>query len=332
MSEGGGGTGRLSLTSVTHVFRDRARELRFRDYGIVVTFLILFVSLSFASNVFFTQTNLLNILDQNAPYGIIACAQTIVIIGGGFDLSVGAMFALGGVVAAQTEPHIGVWESMVVGSLMGLGLGLVNGLLITVGRVNAFIATLASSFMFYGLGEVMTNGFLVTIINPHFSELGNDGFEGVKYSIWLFFAVAVICWFLIDRTTLGRYIYAVGGNAEAARLSGIRVNVIRVTSFAICGLASGIAGVLVASRISQGQANTGSDFTLTTIAAVVIGGTSILGGEGAIWRSVLGILLLAMIGNGFNLLNVNPIYQQIVEGAIIVAAVAFDAWSRSPGD
>ena len=310
----------------------RVRGVRLRDYGIVASFLALFIALSVVSNVFFTKTNLLNILDQNAPIAIIACAQTIVIVGGGFDLSVGAMFALGGVAAAQTVPHVGVWQSLVVGSLFGLGLGICNGLLITVGRVNSFIATLASSFMFYGLGQVMTNGFLISVTKPSFADLGNDGLAGIKYSIWLMLAVFVCATFLLDHTTLGRYVYAVGGNAEAARLSGIRVNVIRVTTFALCGLASGVAGVLVASRISQGQANTGSDYTLTTIAAVVIGGTSILGGEGAIWRSMLGVYLLAMIGNGFNLLNVNPIYQQIVEGAIIVIAVALDAWSRRPGD
>ena len=310
----------------------RAVATGLRDYGIVVFFLGLFAALSLLSNVFFSKTNFLNILDQTAPAAIIACAMTLVIIGGGFDLSVGAVFALGGVVAAQTAPHIGVWEGMVVGSLFGLGLGIVNGLLITVGRINSFIATLASSFMFYGLGQVMTNGFLVTVTKPSFADLGNNGFAGVKYSIWLFAAVAVCAAVILSRSTLGRYIFAVGGNAEAARLAGIRVNAIRVTTFALSGLAAGIAGVLVASRISQGEADTGTDLTLTTIAAVVIGGTSILGGEGAVWRSVLGVLLLALIGNGFNLLNVNPVYQQIVEGGIIVLAVAFDSWSRRSGE
>jgi len=303
-----------------------------RDYGIVVFFLGLFIALSFLSNVFFTKTNILNILDQTAPAGIIACAMTIVIIGGGFDLSVGAIFALGGVVAAQTAPHIGVWEGMVVGALFGLGLGIFNGLLITVGRINSFIATLASSFIFYGLGQVLTNGFLVSESNPAFLALGNNKFAGIKYSIWLFAAVALCCTLILNRSTLGRYVFAVGGNAEAARLAGIRVNIVRISTFALTGLAAGIAGVLVASLIGQGQADTGSDLTLTTIAAVVIGGTSILGGEGAVWRSVLGVLLLAMIGNGFNLLNVNPVYQQIVEGAIIIFAVAFDSWSRRGGE
>jgi ribose transport system permease protein len=303
-----------------------------REYGIVVFFVALFIILSLLSNVFFTKTNLLNILDQTAPAGIIACAMTIVIIGGGFDLSVGAIFALGGVVAAQTAPHIGVWEGEIVGALFGLGLGVVNGLLVTVGRINSFIATLASSFMFYGLGQVMTNGFLVSDASPSFAALGNNSFEGVKYSIWLFLAVAICATFVLTRTTLGRYVFAVGGNAEAARLAGVRVNVVKITTFALTGLAAGIAGVLVASLISQGQADSGSDLTLTVIAAVVIGGTSILGGEGAVWRSVLGVLLLALIGNGFNLLNFNPIYQQIVEGAIIVLAVGFDSWSRKSGE
>lgn len=303
-----------------------------RDYGIVVFFLALFTALSLLSNVFFSKTNFLNILDQTAPAGIIACAMTLVIIGGGFDLSVGAIFALGGVVAAQTAPHIGIWESMIVGSLFGCGLGIVNGLLITVGRINSFIATLASSFMFYGLGQVMTNGFLVSVPDPSFAALGNNSFAGIDYSIWLFAAVALCSTIILSRSTLGRYIFAVGGNAEAAKLTGIRVNVVRVTTFALSGLAAGIAGVLVASRISQGQADSGADLTLTTIAAVVIGGTSILGGEGAVWRSVLGVLLLALIGNGFNLLNINPVYQQIVEGAIIVLAVAFDSWSRRAGE
>ena len=323
----GDGDARRGVVSVS-----RAVAGGLRDYGIVVFFLGLFTALSLLSNVFFSKTNFLNILDQTAPAAIIACAMTLVIIGGGFDLSVGAVFALGGVAAAQTAPHIGVWESMVVGSLFGLGLGVVNGLLITVGRINSFIATLASSFMFYGLGQVMTNGFLVTVTKPSFQELGNNGFAGIKYSIWLFAAVALCSALILTRSVLGRYIFAVGGNAEAARLAGIRVNVIRVTTFALSGLAAGIAGVLVASRISQGEADSGSDLTLTTIAAVVIGGTSILGGEGAVWRSVLGVLLLALIGNGFNLLNVNPVYQQIVEGAIIVLAVAFDAWSRRSGE
>jgi ribose transport system permease protein len=301
---------------------------RLREYGIVVSVAILFVLLSFESDVFLTKTNLLNMLDQMAPAAIIACAQTLVIIGGGFDLSVGAMFAIAGVAATQLVPHLGVWPSLIVGALCGLGLGLVNGLFVTVLGINPFIATLASSFMYYGIAEVMTGGYLVTVENPNFATLGNSGFIGIKYSIWLMLAAAVAATITLRRTKVGRYIFAIGGNAEAARLSGVRVNVVRASTFALCGLATGAAGVLAASRISQGQADVGSEYTLVTIAAVVIGGTSILGGEGAVWRSVMGVFLLTMIGNGFNLLNINPIYQQIVEGGIIVLAVAIDSLAR----
>jgi ribose transport system permease protein len=301
---------------------------RLREYGIVVSVAILFVLLSFESDVFLTKTNLLNMLDQMAPAAIIACAQTLVIIGGGFDLSVGAMFAIAGVAATQLVPHLGVWPSLIAGALCGLGLGLVNGLFVTVLGINPFIATLASSFMYYGIAEVMTGGYLVTVENPGFATLGNSGFIGIKYSIWLMLAAAVAATITLRRTKVGRYIFAIGGNAEAARLSGVRVNVVRASTFALCGLATGAAGVLAASRISQGQADVGSEYTLVTIAAVVIGGTSILGGEGAVWRSVMGVFLLTMIGNGFNLLNINPIYQQIVEGGIIVLAVAIDSLAR----
>jgi ribose transport system permease protein len=299
-----------------------------REYGIVVSVVFLFALLSVESNVFLTQRNLLNILDQMAPAGIIACAQTLVIIAGGFDLSVGAMFAISGVAATQLVPHIGPWPSLVVGALCGLGLGTVNGIFVTVLGINAFIATLASSFMFYGVAQVMTGGYLITVTDPAFARLGNGDFLGAKYSVWMLLATALAATVTLRRTKIGRSVFAIGGNAEAARLSGVRVNLVRAATFALCGLATGAAGVLAASRISQGQADVGSEYTLVTIAAVVIGGTSILGGEGAVWRSVMGVFLLFMIGNGFNLLNINPIYQQIVEGGIIVLAVAVDTLAR----
>jgi ribose transport system permease protein len=301
---------------------------RFREYGILLSAGALFVVLSIKSNVFLTRTNLLNMCDQMAPAGIIACLQTFVIIAGGFDLSVGAMFAIAGVTSTKLVASLGVWPALVIGALAALGLGIVNAILVTVFGMNAFIATLASSFMFYGLAQVMTGGYLITISDPEFATLGNGELFGLKYSIWLLLVVFVLSTITLQRTRLGRYIFAIGGNAEAARLSGVRVNAVRAATFALCGLAAGIAGVLAASRISQGQADVGNEYTLTTIAAVVIGGTSILGGQGAVWRSVMGVFLLIMIGNGFNLLNIDPIYQQIVQGAIIVFAVSLDTLAR----
>ena len=298
------------------------------DYAVLLTFVVLFVALSIASPAFLTTRNLFNILDQSAPVGIIACAATLVIIAGGFDLSAGAIFALAGVMAANLANATNPTTGMLVALLMATGLGLFNGLLVSGFQINPFVATLATGMMIRGLAVVITSGFLVTVADERYTIIGREAFLGVKYSVWLFAAFAAICGFLLSRTKLGRHIYAVGGNAEAARLSGIRVGWVKALTFGISGFAAGLAGLIASSRVSTGQADAGSLIELTAIAAVVIGGTSIAGGEGAIWRTIVGILLLALIGNGFNMLRVEPFYQDIVKGAIIVVAVAVDAWSK----
>jgi ribose transport system permease protein len=308
---------------------DRLRGASIRDFGIVVGFVVLFLVLSFSSDAFLTSRNLLNVLDQSAAVGIIACGATMVIIAGGFDLSVGAIFAVSGVVAAlvaneAASPVLGIAAGVASGALFGL----LNALLVTLGRVNAFVATLASSIMLRGLGLLLTSGMIVTVPMLGFQSLAQNKLVGVKYSVWVLVAFIAVTWFLLSRTAFGRYVYAVGGNAEAARLSGLRVEVIRGATFVLSGLSAGVAGVIVASRTGSAQADAGAGLELSAIAAAVIGGTSVMGGEGAIWRTVLGVLLLAMITNGSNLLNMNPTYQQILTGAIIVVAVSFDAWSR----
>jgi ribose transport system permease protein len=299
-----------------------------RDYGIVVSFAALFITLSVTSDVFLSQANMLNVLDQSAAVGLMAVGGTLVIIAGGFDLSVGATFALAGVVAAKAatvmEPH---WAYL-LGALVGLGIGILNGVLTTVGRINPLVATLASSIIIRGVALVATGGFLVSVTDPDFTKLGQGKIGSIHYSILIWALFAGIGAFMLARSVSGRYIYASGGNPEAARLSGIRVGVVRTAAYAVSGLSAGIAGVLVTSRVATGQADAGVGIELAVIAAIVIGGTSIMGGEGAIWRSVLGVLLLSMIGNGFNLLGVNPIYQQILQGGIILTAVAVDAWAR----
>ncbi len=303
------------------------RSVSLRDYGIVFSVVLLCVILSLASPVFLTPTNILNILDQNTPVAIIAIAGTFVIIGGSFDLSVGAIFALSGAIAAIVANSYGTVPGLAAGMVTGCLIGIVNGLLVTVGRIHSFIATIATQTVVYGLAQVITGGYLITVSDPSFAVLGNASLAGIHDTVWVFLAVAVAGWFLLVRTSYGRYVFAIGGNQEAARFSGIRVNLLRATTFAMSGLASGLAGVLVASRISQGEPGSGTDLTLTAIASIVIGGTSIMGGEGAVWRTLLGVLLLALIGNGFNLLNFSTTYQQMAQGLIIIGAVSVDAWS-----
>lgn len=307
----------------------RARVLlAFRDYGIVVSFLVLFVVLSVASSSFFNATNFANILDQSAPLGIIACAGTLVIIAGGFDLSVGAIYATTGIVAAQLVPHVGVVAALLLSVLIGMGLGAANGGLIIGGRFNSFIGTLATQYMIFGLSLILTGGLIVTVADKSFTTLGRGDFLGLAYSVYVWLAFAIACGVLLALTRFGRYVYAAGGNPEAARLSGIPVGFVKAATFAVSGLAAGVAGVIVASRVQSGAPNVGVGLEFSAIAAIAIGGTSILGGAGAVWRTVLGVLLLALIGNGFNLLNISPMYQQIVQGAIILMAVGIDAWAR----
>lgn len=301
---------------------------RLTDYGVVISCLVMLVVLSLASDRFLTTTNFLNILDQQSGLLIIGAGVTFVIIAGGFDLSVGATFALCGVIAAEvaikTSPTVG----LIVGPLCGLAIGTANGLLVTVGRINSFIATLATSMIISGAALAVTGGFLVTVDDPAFERLGRGELGGIKYSIILAAIVIAIFSFTLAKSTFGRYVYASGGNREAATFSGIRVNLIRIVTFALAGLCAGIASMISVSRVATAQADTGAGLELIAIAAVVLGGTSILGGEGAVWRTVLGVLLLAMIGNGFTLLKFDPVYQQIFRGTLIVAAVAVDAWAR----
>jgi ribose transport system permease protein len=229
---------------------------------------------------------------------------------------------------AFNSTGLGLWPSLILGAVVGLGFGLGNGLLITLGRVNAFIATLATSIIINGLGQVVTHGNLVSVASERFTTLGLGTLWGVNYPVFVWFGFAGICGFLLSRTAFGRYVYAAGGNAEAARLSGVRVNVVRATTFAISGLAAGIAGVILVSEVQTAQWNANTGIEFDAITAIVLGGTSLLGGEGAIWRSVLGAFFLQMIGNGFNLLGTTPELQYVIKGLILAAAVSLDAWAR----
>jgi ribose transport system permease protein len=301
-----------------------------RDYGVVVAFIGLFITLSASSPVFLTWQNMKNLGFQTAPVGIIAVGGTLVFIAGGFDLSVGAISGFSGIMAAKAfnSTALGLWPSLILGALVGLGFGLGNGLLITLGRVNAFIATLATSIIINGLGQVVTHGNLVSVSSERFTTLGLGTLWGINYPVFVWFGFAGICGFLLSRTAFGRYVYAAGGNPEAARLSGVRVNVVRATTFAISGLAAGIAGVILVSEVQTAQWNANTGIEFDAITAIVLGGTSLLGGEGAVWRSVLGAFFLQMIGNGFNLLGTTPELQYVIKGVILAAAVSLDAWAR----
>jgi ribose transport system permease protein len=301
-----------------------------RDYGVLFSAVGLIVLLAIVSPPFRTVTNQLNLLDQWSAIGIIACGSTVCIIAGGFDLSVDAIYALSGVIAAWTIVHTG---SALLGFVLGIGsgivMGLFNGLLVTYGGINPFVATIASSVAFLGIAQLITRGSVISVSDRSFSSVGLKQFGHLTLLSLIFIGFAVVASLILSRTTLGRRIYAVGGNYEASRYAGIAVKQVQIFSYVISGLSASLAGVLIASRNSSGQADLRTQLAFQAITAVVIGGVSIYGGEGTVPRALVGVLILALIGNGFNLLAVDPAYQQVLLGVIIVLAVAVDAWART---
>jgi ribose transport system permease protein len=290
-------------------------------------------SFAIASPTFLQERNLLNILYQQSAIIIIAAAGTLVLIAGGIDLSVGAIYALAAVVAAQIASEGGpVVLAVGAGITVGLLVGIANGVIVTRFRINALIATLAVSFVVSGLAALYTQGNLVVAFDRlDLRELATTRILGLTSAAWIMIVFATAMAVLLAFTAFGRYVYATGGNAEAARLGGVAVDRVRLATFALSGLAAGLAGTLDTAKVLTAQAQAGTLLVFTVLAGIVVGGTSILGGEGAVWRTVVGCLFIALIGNGFNLLGLDPFYRQITLGSILLIAVGIDAWSRRTG-
>ena len=301
-----------------------------RTAGIIIPFAVLFIVLSIASGPFLHTTNLINILDQQAATLCIAAAGTLVLVAGGIDLSVGATYGLATVVAGEIAAHHSPVLAIAAGIGVGLLVGLINGLIVTVFKINALITTLAMSFVIGGLALKVSAGNLI-VLSPTsgFFKFANAQFLTIPSAVWMTLLFIVVLGLLLTRTTFGRYMVASGGNAEAARLAGVRVNYTRVVAFTLSGGAAGLGGVIDISRLLSAQAASGgSALSFTVLAGIVVGGTSIAGGEGSVWRTAIGVLFIALIGNGIDLLGVDPLYQQIVLGLILLIAVGLDAWAR----
>jgi ribose transport system permease protein len=296
-----------------------------RQYGVLIIIAVMLVALTVLSPSFLTPRNLFNILNQSTPLFIIACALTLVIIGGGFDLSTGAIFGVASVSAAYLAVNVDPLVAIIAAPLIGLALGALNGIIITAFNVHSFLVTLATSLVYRGMAILITNGKLIPVRVEEFAWLGRAKLDLVNVAVLVMLAFMALMMFILNRTTLGRAIFAVGGNEEAALLSGIRTNLVKIITFALSGGAAGLAGVITVSRLSMGEPQAGTGYEFEAIAAVILGGTSIMGGAGAIWRSMAGVLLMALIGNGFNILNVNPFFKDLTTGVIIVLAVALAA-------
>lgn len=315
------------------------QRVPWRSIAIVFPFLAVFVALSIGSPAFLGAQNIGNVLDRQSGILIVAAASTLVLIAGGIDLSIGATYmftaVICGTVIVKVGGAAGAGLGITAGVLAGLLIGIANGLISTYLKVNPLIATLAMSFIILGATKLVSQfgkqGIgQIRVDFPEFRWLATTKPLGISLPTWIALIIIVILAVVLWRTTFGRYIYAAGGNAEAARLAGIRVNVVRVSTFALSGAAAGVAGVIDLARTPSAPENDAiaTTLTFTVLAGIVVGGTSILGGEGAVWRTVLGILFIAMLYNGFTLLRIDPLFQGIALGVMILLAVGFDAWSR----
>ena len=297
-----------------------------RRYGLILVLLLSVVILSFISDAFLTVNNLMNVLRQVSINGILAVGMTLVILTAGIDLSIGSLMAVSAVIAASIvagNPDA-VFLALVAGIAASGVLGGVTGTLSTKLNVAPFIATLAMMTIARGIALIYTNGRPITIDSSAFRYLGQGYIGPVPVPVVIFALVTAIVSFILYKTKFGRYIYAVGGNENAANVSGIRVHRVKIWVYIINGALSGLAGILLASRISSGQPNSGLGYELDAIAAVVIGGTSLFGGRGTMLGTIVGVLIIGVINNGLNLLNVSSYWQQIIKGLIIAGAVILD--------
>jgi len=301
------------------------RASSIKSWGLAIALVVISLTLSFAKPNFLTVPNLINVMRQISINGILAVGVTYVLLTGGVDLSLGSLVAVSGVVAA-TLAHPNQHSlalPVMLGVMTGAACGAVNGLVVTRGKVAPFIATLGMMTVARGLALVISGGRPVSNLSGDFTRLGGD-VAGVPIPVIVLAVSAFLSIVFLRNLRLGRYIYAVGGNENAARASGINVAAVKLFAYSACGAMAGVAGVVLAARITTGQPNAGVGYELDAIAAVVIGGTSLSGGVGGIGGTILGALLIGVINNGLDLLNVTSYYQAIVKGIIIVGAVWLD--------
>lgn len=298
-------------------------------YGLVWALGILVLVLSLLSPYFLTPSNLLNILRQVSINAILALGMTVVILKGGIDLSVGSLLALAGAMAAGLAiAGLSPVLAMGLGIGVAIALGVLQGLLVAHAGLPPFIVTLAGLTAFRGLTLVYTDGRPITGLPEPFLFLGNGTVLGMPVPVMAMLLFLLLTHFLLRYTAWGRYLYAIGGNEEAARLSGVPVAPIKVFAYAYSGLAAGLAALVLTGRLNSAQPTAGTGFELDAIAAAVVGGTSLAGGRGTAWGTFLGALIIGVLNNGMNLLNVSAFYQLIAKGVVIVLALLVDRLVR----
>ena len=318
----------------------KTKVLRFQS---LIALFLLCLGLSILSDKFLSVSNLWNVMRQISVNICISTGMTLIVLTAGIDLSVGSILALCGAITAgllkngieipSNNLYVGftILGAMLAGILTGSALGAFNGWTITRFKVPPFVSTLAMLTVARGFTMLWTRGFPISGLGDTFLYFGTGWFLGIPVPVWISGIIVMIAVFVTNKTRLGRYIYAIGGNESAAKLSGINVSKVKITVYTIAGALAGIGGLLVTSRLDSAQPNSGIGYELDSIAAVVIGGTSLSGGRGSIMGTVQGAIIIGVLNNGLVLLNVSPFWQQVVKGLVILLAVIIDK-SNSKND
>lgn len=319
------------MSSNAHVTTNQPLSLKkkvlpvWNQLGMLIILVLLSVVMAIFAPYFTETNNVLNILKQSSITAILAAGMTVVILTGGIDLSVGATLALAGVVSVMLS-NSGVHPAiaMFTGAAVGYVAGAINGYFTAVTKLPSFVVTLGSMTYLRGIAFVISGGLPLVLKDKLFIFFGSGTLWGVPTPIYIMAVVYVAMFFVLKYTMFGRHVYAIGGNEEAARLTGIKVERTLIHVYSISGLMAGIAGVVMAGRVISGQPNAGISFELDAIAAVILGGTSFVGGVGRIQGTIIGVLIMAVLSNGLTLLNVDYYWQLIVKGLVIVIAVLLD--------
>ena len=300
-----------------------------KDQKVLLATILLFIISAIISPHFLSKINLSNLLLQISVTGIVSVGVMFVMLTGEFDISVGSLMAFYGILSIQLTNKVGYWAALAALIPLALIIGCIYGTLVAKVKINSFVVTLGGMLFYRGLGYILCNSEPVSATNRIYGWIGMGSFKGLNYVVYVFLLLILISYFIIRKTNFGRNIMATGGNYDVAKASGVNVDFYKYATYAICAFTAMLAGMLAASRLLRAMPNAGEDASMTAISSVVIGGTSMAGGEGGALQTLLGVFLLGLINNILNMLGVNAYYQQFIRGAILIIIVCFDRFYRN---